>query len=161
LAFARDDVDAAARWAQTFDDEERPATTLFIWLENPVITWIRVLIEVGSPEGLERARHGLNRIRDELESIHNTCQLIDVAVLQSLALHRQGRSDEAPEAWHCTGRDDPTRRPRPWLGPSPWPNLLGVSGPSPNPARRWSACWSDWSTEVPITIHTPADSSRS
>jgi LuxR family maltose regulon positive regulatory protein len=98
LALARDDVDTAARWARTFRDDERPATALFIWLENPALTWIRILIEVGSQEDLERASLGLARIRGELESIHNTCQLIDVAVLEALVLHRRERSDEAMRA---------------------------------------------------------------
>jgi LuxR family maltose regulon positive regulatory protein len=120
LALARDDVDAAARWAQTFDDEAPPATTFFIWLENPAITWIRVLIEVGSPEGLERASHGVERMRDELESIHNTCQLIDVAVLRSLALHRQERSDDALEALaRAVAMAEPGGCVRPFAEPGP------------------------------------------
>jgi LuxR family maltose regulon positive regulatory protein len=120
LALARDDVDTAARWAQAIDDAASPAATFFIWLENPEITRIRILIEVGSPEGLERAGHGLERIHDELGSLHNTCQLIDVAVLRSLALHRQGRSNDALEALaQAVGMAEPGGCVRPFAEPGP------------------------------------------
>jgi LuxR family maltose regulon positive regulatory protein len=120
LALAREDVDAAARWAEMFEEEDRPATTLFIWLDNPVLTWIRVLTEVGSPDGLERASLVLERVQDELESIHNTCQLIDVAVLRSLVLHRDGRSVDALEALaRAVAMAEPGRWVRPFAEPGP------------------------------------------
>jgi LuxR family maltose regulon positive regulatory protein len=120
LALARGDVDGAARWAQSFDDEERPAATLFIWLENPVITWLRVLIEVGSAEELERAGHRLERLHDELGSIHNTSQLIDVAVLRSLALSRHGRTDDALDALaRGVAMAEPGGCVRPFVEPGP------------------------------------------
>jgi LuxR family maltose regulon positive regulatory protein len=94
LALAQDDIEAAVRWEHAFDGEGH-APTMLIWLENPMITQIRVLIEVGSTESLQKASHRLHRLRHELELLHNTSQLIDIGALQSLALNRQGRTNDA------------------------------------------------------------------
>jgi LuxR family maltose regulon positive regulatory protein len=68
---------------------------MFYWLETPRITQCRVLIAQGTETGLQQAVELLQEYRQQSETQHNTRQLIDILHLQSLAYHKQGRSNEA------------------------------------------------------------------
>ncbi|MBW1750524.1 MAG: response regulator, partial [Deltaproteobacteria bacterium] len=94
LALAQGDLDLATGWLKSFD-EKPSAVSMFIWLENPAITQARVLLAIGSPESLEQANKMLASLQQEIEALHNTCQLIEIMVLQVLALEKLGYGAEA------------------------------------------------------------------
>ncbi len=94
LALLRGDSKQALKWARSVNEEAMPAS-LFLWLESPPITQARVLITAGSKRDLLRAIKSLKAIRTVSESCRFTCQTIEAAVLQSVALDRQGATDDA------------------------------------------------------------------
>ena len=96
LALLQGDLAAAAAWAQSVT-ETLTLGELFLWLEVPSITQARVLIAIGSPESLKRAADVLQRARLAGESYHFVGQIIEIAVLQSLVLEKQGCGEEAEE----------------------------------------------------------------
>jgi LuxR family maltose regulon positive regulatory protein len=97
LALLRGDLQSANRWAQSFDAEPHAPGALF-WLEVPLITQARVRIATGNREGLEKALESLGLLRQQGAALHFTCLTIEIGVLQSVALEKLGRTDEALEA---------------------------------------------------------------
>ncbi len=89
LALAQGDLNLASDWLQSFDGKPF-IPTMSLWLENPVITQIRVLLAIASPETLKQANTLLASMRQETEALHNTCQLIEIMALQVLALEKLG-----------------------------------------------------------------------
>jgi LuxR family maltose regulon positive regulatory protein len=81
-------------WAESYQETPAPAM-LFCWLEVPLITRARVLIATGSPESLEKAIEGLDELQQLTEACQFTCHGIEIAVLQSAALAKLGRIDQA------------------------------------------------------------------
>jgi LuxR family maltose regulon positive regulatory protein len=94
LALAQGDIDTARRWLRS-SDEQPFGPAMFLWLEVPSVTQARVLVATGSDESLALARELLATLRSAVKAQHNVWQMIDILVLESLALDKQGRAEEA------------------------------------------------------------------
>lgn len=96
LSLLQGDLKPATDWARSFDVEAH-APSMLMWLEIPVITYLRAMVATGSHESLQQASELLETLRQSAESLNNTYQTIELLVLQSLALEKLGRADEALE----------------------------------------------------------------
>ena len=96
LDLLRGNLSSALEWARSGDLAPQPLE-LYIWLEVPAITRAKVLIEAGTKESLCNAIDLLEAIRRMADPRHFTNQRIDITVLQSLALEKQGHTGDAVE----------------------------------------------------------------
>ncbi len=87
----------AIDWARTLSRDAKMSEVWF-WLELPWITQARVLIAAGSNADLQDAAVRLASLRERCETWHFRGQTIEISVLQSLCLEKQGRADEAASA---------------------------------------------------------------
>ena len=97
LSLLQGDLESAADWAQSVHAAPDVAQ-LFLWMEVPSITKARVLIAVGTERSLDEASELLADIKSLGQAHHLTNAVIEVAVLQALALEKRGNTDEALEA---------------------------------------------------------------
>lgn len=94
LAVLRGDLEPALEWALSTNVEPQ-VSELFLWMEAPAITRARVLVVAGREADLIKGAELLRTIREQTEAAGFTCQSIEVAVLHSLLLDRQGKTENA------------------------------------------------------------------
>jgi len=88
------DLESPVRWLKTtcfsFD-----AGTMLFWLDAPRLTQCRVLIARESEAGLGEATEKLRQHLLFNQATHNTPQMIEILLLQTMACQKQGQTDEA------------------------------------------------------------------
>ncbi len=94
LSLAQGDLAPALQWSSALDEAIVPPV-LFLWLEVPTITRARVFIADGSRDHLAKAAQLLHDVKALSESCRFRGQGVEVGVLQSLLLNKQGHTDEA------------------------------------------------------------------
>jgi LuxR family maltose regulon positive regulatory protein len=112
LALLRGDIDSASRWQRSISNKHANPIMLF-FLEIPIITECRVLIAIGSNDSLNEAMERLKGLRQKVKTWQNTCQMIEITIMQAMAGYRMGLIDEAlsvlEEAVTLAKPDDWTR----------------------------------------------------
>ena len=109
----RGDAAFARRWALSIGAKPGPQN-LFLWMEVPQITAARILFENGDPAALEKGWELLRSVRDQSAKCRFQCQIIEVSVLEALALELQNEREEAVAALHNAVS---LARPGGWLRP--------------------------------------------
>ena len=137
VALLRGDLTSALEWARSVDEVTVPAA-LFMWMEVPRITQARVLIADGTPTSVDRAIELLQHVRRQSEACRFVNQTIEVAVLQCLALARQGRRKEALEQLaDAVGLAEPGGWVRPFVEAGPPMAQLLAQLPKGDQGRRF------------------------
>ncbi|MCM2369460.1 response regulator [Aporhodopirellula aestuarii] len=98
LAIVRGERRSVARWLKSVSPAEEPA--LIFWHEVPCVTGCRALLAKNSKASLREAEQRLDAYLQTSENTHNTLNVIQALLLQSLVLHRNGRNAESLEALH-------------------------------------------------------------
>jgi LuxR family maltose regulon positive regulatory protein len=93
LALMQGRSEAAPGWLST--SASPPVEGMMFWLEIPCVTRCRALIAEGSATSLREAEERLQVYADMNEASHNTCQLIGILAMQSVACGKQGKSEQA------------------------------------------------------------------
>jgi LuxR family maltose regulon positive regulatory protein len=94
LALQQGDLLSATQWVQSFNQPPN-FPTMFCWLEVPAITQARVLVSISSEQSLQTAMELLHHLWQGTEALRYTGQMIEIEVLQVLALERQGHHQQA------------------------------------------------------------------
>jgi LuxR family maltose regulon positive regulatory protein len=94
LSLLRCDPATAIEWTHSINETPVPSA-LFVWLEIPSITQARVLIADGTEASLVKAIELLDTLAQLAQTCRFTNQTIEIAVLQSMALVKLERGNEA------------------------------------------------------------------
>jgi LuxR family maltose regulon positive regulatory protein len=94
LSLLRCDLATAIEWTHSINETPVPSA-LFMWLEIPSITQARVLIADGTEASLVKAIELLDTLAQLAQTCRFTNQTIEIAVLQSMALVKLERGNEA------------------------------------------------------------------
>jgi LuxR family maltose regulon positive regulatory protein len=94
LSLLRCDLATAIEWTHSINETPVPSA-LFMWLEIPSITQARVLIADGTEASLVKAIELLDTLAQLAQTYRFTNQTIEIAVLQSMALVKLERGNEA------------------------------------------------------------------
>ncbi|MDX2429557.1 MAG: response regulator [Bacteroides sp.] len=88
------DLASALEWEKTVN-EAISSASLFMWLEVPVFTQVRVLISSGTPECLDKAGKLLEEIIDVASSVFYMNHVIEALILKAMLLLKQNHKKEA------------------------------------------------------------------
>jgi LuxR family maltose regulon positive regulatory protein len=97
LSILDGDPAPALEWAR-HPAEEIDINTLFMWLDIPLITRARVLITAGDETDVQTAIERLEKYRVKSDQWNFRGQLVEIGILQTLAMLRQGQRQEASES---------------------------------------------------------------
>lgn len=99
-------------------DEAFSLNTSFLFLEVPVITRYRLIVCGNPGERLEEALEAIIRLKSAAQALHNNFQLIDILVLEAVALNNLDRAEEAADALqHALEAAAPGEWVRPFVEP--------------------------------------------
>jgi LuxR family maltose regulon positive regulatory protein len=96
ISLLQGDLEGAGRWVDTLTDP--PQDQPFMWLEEPQVTRVRVLVARGRDTDLRLALQILVVLDEITERAHNTRYKIEILALRSLALDAAARGAEAQSA---------------------------------------------------------------
>jgi len=94
LSLLQGDLKSATDWLHS-QDEMNNMPGMFMWLEVPLLTQIKVVVATGSHKKLQKVSALLAKLRQATGAIRNTYHMIDILVLQCVVLKKLGRMDEA------------------------------------------------------------------
>jgi LuxR family maltose regulon positive regulatory protein len=119
LSLLQGDLETAATWQRSFHGNF-DVSSLLVWLEVPEVTRCRVLIAIGSEDGLNQAFQELETMVKLANEIHNTFHRIDLLALQALTLCKLSRMDESLEVLEqALSMAEPGGWIRPFVEPGP------------------------------------------
>lgn len=90
----RGDWNQANEIQRTINLSAAPPDTFF-WIESPMISAVRILVSLSSPETLENAHGYLRKLQETVRQNGFKCRIVDLLVLESLVLDKQGSKDKA------------------------------------------------------------------
>lgn len=94
IALLRGNLDAAIHWQRGFKLPAHVPGMIFFFVQ-PNITACRILTATGTKAAITEAAENLQHLRQETESLHYTCHVIEIVVLQTMVAHGLGRSEES------------------------------------------------------------------
>jgi len=96
LMLLQGDLVGASRWTDTFTDP--PSDQALLWLEEPQVSRVRVLLTRGKEADLQSAMRILDTLNEILDRTYNTRFKIEILALRSVALNAQGKDSKANAA---------------------------------------------------------------
>jgi LuxR family transcriptional regulator, maltose regulon positive regulatory protein len=96
LMLLQRDLEGAGRWVDTFID--LPPDRPILFLEEPQVTRVRILISRGEQTDLLQSIQILDVLEEIVDRTHNLRYKIEILALRALALDAQGKSDEGSAA---------------------------------------------------------------
>ncbi len=93
LQLLQGNLESARRWVETFSSP--PPDQPIVWLEEPQVTRVHVLIARGAEGDLQMAQQILDVLEDITDRTHNTRFKIEILALRALALEALGETTEA------------------------------------------------------------------
>ena len=93
LLLLQGDLDGAARWVDTYTNP--PPDRALLWLEEPQVTRVRVLLARGTDADLQLALQILDALDEIARRTSNTRYQIELLALRALLLDAQGVTGEA------------------------------------------------------------------
>ena len=93
LMLLQGDLEGAGRWADPFTNS--PPNQPFMWLEEPNLTHVRILVARGSEADLHLALQLIDRLEEIADRTHNTWTKIEILALRSLVMNIQGKTSKA------------------------------------------------------------------
>ena len=93
LMLMQGDLEGAGNWVDTFSGQ--PPDQPLLWLEEPQVTRVRILLARGTGADLGLAMQILEILDEIAERTHNTRYKIEILALRALALDAQGETSQA------------------------------------------------------------------
>jgi LuxR family maltose regulon positive regulatory protein len=87
------DMEGASQWADSFND--LPPDQTLLWLEEPQVTRVRILLGRGTDGDIRSAMQILDILGDIVDRTHKTRYKIVILALHALALDAQGKTTKA------------------------------------------------------------------